>query len=76
MADSIFRRKTKEGAPMSVQGSTSTSTMQNSQEMMAIISKAMQDQQELAEKMIRLSIEARVANGKNELLGKLVDVSY
>ena len=61
---------------MSVQGSTASSINQNSQEMMAIISKAMKQQQELAEKMIKLSVEARVAHGKNALLGKLVNLSY
>lgn len=61
---------------MSVQGSAAATTMKNSKEMMAIISKAMQQQQELANKMIKLSIEARVANGKSQILGKLVNLSF
>ena len=61
---------------MSVQGSATSSIMQNSQEMMAIISKAIQQQQELAEKMIKSSIEAKVAHGKSILLGRLVDLRY
>ena len=61
---------------MSVQGSATSSIMQNSQEMKAVISKAIQQQQELAEKMIKSSIEAKVAHGKSILLGRLVDLSY
>ncbi|MCK5075705.1 MAG: hypothetical protein KAR38_04985 [Calditrichia bacterium] len=60
---------------MSVQGSATSSIMQNSQEMKAVISKAIQQQQELAEKMIKSSIEAKVAHGKSILLGRLVDLS-
>lgn len=39
-----------------------------------ILQQAQQKQQELADKMIALSVEKRVNQGKNILLGKLVDV--
>ncbi len=61
---------------MNVQGSSGSTPLQNSQEMMAVISRALQLQQENAEKMIKLAIEAKTANGKNDLLGKVVDLIY
>ncbi len=47
--------------------------LQNSQQMMQILQQAQQANQDLANKMIKMSVEQKVSQNKNQLLGAVVD---
>jgi len=47
--------------------------LQNSQQMMQILQQAQQSNQDLGNKMIKMSVEQKVARNKNQLVGALVD---
>lgn len=61
---------------MNIQGSNTGTPARLSQEMFETIQQAQQKQQELTNKMIELSLEQRINQGKNELLGKIIDVTF
>ena len=47
--------------------------LQNSQQMMQILQQAQQANQDLANKMTKMSVEQKVSQNKNQLLGAVVD---
>ncbi len=58
---------------MDISNATERIARQN-QAMMQVIQKAQQTNQEVAEKMIRLSVEQKVVQGANGTLGALMDL--
>ncbi|NOX37972.1 MAG: hypothetical protein GXO78_10590 [Calditrichaeota bacterium] len=58
---------------MDIRDATERIAQQN-QAMMQVIQKAQQTNQEMAEKMIRLSVEQKVVQGASGTLGALMDL--
>lgn len=59
---------------MQIQGSGAGNPAEISNQMFEIIKKAQQTQQQLANEMIELAVAQKTQQGKNLLLGKIIDV--